>query len=61
MTFTPQIQDGDVQSVTGWMAGSVDTKSVTLFKPGPGMQRLALKFDITKRRDDTLAYARVTE
>ena len=44
--MTPEILDADVQAVTAWMANRPDTKSVASFVPGPGIQKLALSFDI---------------
>ena len=46
MTTSPELLDADVQAVTAWMANRPDTQSVASFVPGPGIQRLALKFDI---------------
>jgi hypothetical protein len=37
--------DPDIQSVRVWMASPPDTESVANFVPGPGIARLALKFD----------------
>ena len=51
MNFRPQIADADVQAVTNWMANRPDTESVAHFLPGPGIQRLDLKFDIALLRD----------
>ena len=48
MGFNAQIKDADVQAVEGWMATQPNTTSVAEFTPGPGIQRLALKFDITE-------------
>lgn len=46
MAFTPSLRDADVQAVEAWMASRPDSRSVALFIPGPGIQKLALKFDI---------------
>ncbi|UWQ78601.1 hypothetical protein K3725_14985 [Leisingera sp. S132] len=46
MTFVPQIKDADVQAVTRAMQVMPDSASVAEFVPGPGIQRLELKFDI---------------
>ncbi|OBY24762.1 hypothetical protein [Leisingera sp. JC1] len=46
MTFVPQIKDADVQAVTRAMQTMPDSASVAEFVPGPGIQRLELKFDI---------------
>ncbi len=46
MTYIPQINDTDVQSIQGWMQAEPDTNSVAQFMPGPGIERLELKFDI---------------
>ncbi|WP_347833515.1 hypothetical protein [uncultured Planktomarina sp.] len=48
MGFNAQIKDADVQAVEAWMATQPNTTSVAEFTPGPGIQRLALKFDITE-------------
>lgn len=50
MTFTAQIKDADVQAVTSWMQDRPDTTSVAQFQPGPGIQKLDLKFDISELR-----------
>ncbi|NKB54261.1 MAG: hypothetical protein GKR97_18960 [Rhizobiaceae bacterium] len=58
MTTTPEILDADVQAVTAWMANRPDTKSVASFVPGPGIQKLALSFDVEQLRaalDDCLS------
>ena len=41
----------DRARLSSWLAEHPDTESVAKFKPGPGIQRLALKFDITKLRE----------
>ena len=46
MSFEPQINDADVQAVTQAMATMPDSASVAEFVPGPGIQRLELRFDI---------------
>ena len=46
MTFEPQIRDADVQAVTQAMKTMPDSASVAEFVPGPGIQRLELRFDI---------------
>ena len=51
MTFVPRIQDADVETVTGHMAAMPETETVAHFTPGPGIQRLELKFDIEKLRE----------
>jgi len=43
---TAFVNDPDVEAVEGWMAQRPDTQSVAHFLPGPGIQKLALKFDI---------------
>lgn len=50
MSFIPQIEDADVRSIQRWMNSRPDTESVAHFAPGPGIQRLELKFDIEKLR-----------
>lgn len=51
MTAYRDASDVDVRAVAGWMERSVDTQSVAQFTPGPGIQRLALRFDIDKLRE----------
>ena len=46
MGFTAEINDTDVQSVTDSMQTAPETTSVVHFLPGPGIQKLELKFDI---------------
>ena len=48
MTYEPEIIDDDVQAVTGWMSKRPETGSVASFVPGPGIQKLAIRFDIEK-------------
>jgi len=48
MATAAQITDNDVQAIQGWMQTMPDTQSVANFMPGPGIQRLELKFDITE-------------
>ena len=48
MGSTAQIIDSDVQAIKGWMETMPDTESVANFVPGPGIQRLELKFDIAE-------------
>lgn len=58
MSYTPEILDCDVQAVNAWMSNRPDTQSVAKFVPGPGIQKLALSFDITKLKtalDECLA------
>ncbi|MDG2482754.1 MAG: hypothetical protein P8Q36_18095 [Alphaproteobacteria bacterium] len=44
-------QDRDVLSVRNWMATQPDSKSVAGFVPGPGIERLDLRFDLAAMRD----------
>jgi len=46
MGYRAEIVDNDVNAVEGWMNSRPDTESVAEFKPGPGIQRLEMKFDI---------------
>ena len=55
MGFHAQIKDADVQAVEAWMATQPNTTSVAEFTPGPGIQRLALKFDITELKKALVA------
>ncbi len=43
--------DPDVEAVNGWMATRPDTGSVAHFLPGPGIQKLALRFDVGLLRE----------
>lgn len=51
MSHTPEVIDADVQAVTAWMEHRPDTQSVASFVPGPGIQKLALSFDIERLRE----------
>lgn len=44
-------EDPDVLSVRGWMSNPPDTASVSGFVAGPGIERLALRFDIAALRE----------
>ena len=60
MSFQPEISDKDVDLVHSAMAIRPETKSVTEFIAGPGIQRLDLRFDIGLLRealDECLARA----
>jgi len=48
MTLSTRSDDIDVQAVHEWMQVRPDTESVARFTPGPGLQRLSLKFDIDR-------------
>lgn len=51
MSFSPQIVDSDVNTIQAAIAAKPETESVKDFHPGPGIQRLDLKFDIEKLRE----------
>jgi len=58
MGFSAAIDDNDVKSITNWMQTAPETTSVADFFPGPGIQKLELKFDIDELRaalDECLA------
>lgn len=58
MTDQTPIQDADTRAVERWMRTRPDTQSVAQFRPGPGIERLALRFDIDRLRaalDECLA------
>ena len=58
MGFRAAIDDNDVKSITNWMQTAPETTSVADFLPGPGIQKLELKFDIDELRaalDECLA------
>ncbi len=60
MSFIPEIIDADVESVLAALASRPETDSVADFVPGPGIARLALRFDIARLRealDECLARA----
>ncbi len=44
------VVERDVAAVAAWLARPPETESVARFKPGPGIQKLALRFDIDKLR-----------
>ncbi|WP_343563822.1 hypothetical protein [Kiloniella sp. b19] len=49
--FTPELlDDPDVLAMQKWMDTQVDSQSVSKFVPGPGIQKLELKFDINELR-----------
>ena len=50
MSFVPRISDTSTSLVEAAMKGSAETQSVAGFVPGPGIQRLDLKFDIDALR-----------
>ena len=50
MGFRAAIDDNDVRSITNWMQTAPETTSVADFLPGPGIQKLELKFDIDELR-----------
>lgn len=45
-----QVRDSDVEAVERWMVSRPDTQSVARFVPGPGIERLELRFDIDELR-----------
>ena len=50
--------DRDVANIRAWMSNPPDTTTVADFVPGPGIQRLELRFDIHRLRqalDECLA------
>ena len=58
MTFSPKIQDRDVETVKHALSAAPETESVAQFVPGPGITKLDLVFDIAKLRgalDECLA------
>ncbi len=50
MESDARIRDNDVRSIEEWIKSAPDTDAVANFTPGPGIQRLELKFDIHKLR-----------
>ncbi len=50
MTTALVSEDSDVARMQAWMAAPPDTQSVANFVPGPGIQRLDLRFDIEALR-----------
>ncbi len=48
--MTDAFNDADVESIQRWMQTRPDTRSVANFKPGPGIQKLSLRFDINQLR-----------
>lgn len=58
MTFTPEIHDTDVNTVQAAMSVHPKSSTVADFVPGPGIQKLTLKFDINRLKsalDECLA------
>lgn len=51
MTFTPAVRDADNALVERAIASRPETKSVAKFVPGPGIQKLEIKFDIVELRN----------
>ncbi len=51
MAYIPEIIDADVRTLNAALTVKPDTNSVTEFKPGPGIQKLNLTFDIKKLRE----------
>mgnify|MGYP000392112799 FL=1 len=51
MTIQTHIEDADTARLDEWLSEMPDTKSVAGFVPGPGIQKLDLKFDIMKLRE----------
>ncbi|MBY6058434.1 hypothetical protein KUV26_15215 [Leisingera daeponensis] len=51
MSFLPQIKDADVETVSQAMKTMPESASVAEFVPGPGIQRLELRFDIQLLRE----------
>lgn len=46
MTSTNTDVDKDILAMQGWMKERPDHQSVATFEPGPGIQKLALRFDV---------------
>jgi len=49
MPLTSSTQ-ADAEQMQTWLSSDFDTESVAAFKPGPGIQKLQLKFDVDKLR-----------
>lgn len=50
MSTATQTIDADVRAVEGWLKTRPNTHSVANFVPGPGIQKLEMKFDIRELR-----------
>ncbi|WP_315981718.1 hypothetical protein [Aliamphritea spongicola] len=50
MSSSEQSIQRDAEQMQQWLAGDFDTTSVASFKPGPGIAKLDLKFDIDELR-----------
>ena len=50
MLQTPELEDADVEAVRSALSSIPETESVKDFVPGPGIQRLNLKFDLDQLR-----------
>ncbi|MGI9306391.1 MAG: hypothetical protein ACR2P5_03710 [Gammaproteobacteria bacterium] len=51
MESAAMMRDADTEKVREWLAQPPDTDSVAAFVPGPGIQKLRLRFDIQKLRE----------
>ena len=50
MAFVPTVQDTDTSYIDNALKSAPETQSVAGFVPGPGIEKLALRFDIEKLR-----------
>lgn len=51
MSFEQLIADNDTKAIEAWMTSRPETESVAHFTPGPGIQKLEIKFDIDRLRE----------
>lgn len=51
MSFEQLVTDNDTKAIEAWMASRPETESVANFTPGPGIQKLEIKFDIDRLRE----------
>ena len=51
MSFEQLIADNDTKAIEAWMTSRPETESVAHFTPGPGIQKLEIKFDIARLRE----------
>ncbi len=51
METRDRMEDSDVARMRQLLAQSPDTESVARFQPGPGIEKLSLKFDVVKLRE----------
>jgi len=61
MTTSPSSVKAAQENLAKWLQSKPDTESVAHFRPGPGIQKLPVSFDIEKLRDALTTSLRQTE